>query len=85
MALLNRNQLTDIIPNLKVVGEAILLSVIILQLNFPNFQNLLTCQCLGKASTSAAMLVGIFNPFECDTSDASCDTQHCLSCNQTIF
>ena len=50
MALLNRNELTNIIPN-NSDGKAELLSVIILQLYFPNLQNLFTCQCLDKAST----------------------------------
>ena len=49
--LLNRNQLTNIIPN-NSDGEAELLSVIILQLDFPNLQNLFTRQYFGKASIS---------------------------------
>ena len=59
--------------------EAELLSVIILQINFPNLQSLLTRQCLDKASTSRTISVGIFNPFEYYTYDASCDTKHWLS------
>ena len=71
------NHLTNIITNNSDV-EAELLSAMNFQLNFPNLQNLLTCQCLGKASTSRTILVGIFNSFEYDTPDASCDIQHCL-------
>ena len=49
--LLNRHQLTNIIQN-NSDGVAELLSVIILQLDFPNLQNLFTLQYFGKASTS---------------------------------
>ena len=138
MELLNRNQLTNIISN-KSDGEAELLSVIILQFDFPNLQNLFTCHYFSKASTSSdhlswysGFLSGLFrgvgdkiycyanffvyanfpivirpnfrdqksprganclrgsplppggrkpiffNPFEYDTSSASCETQHCL-------
>ena len=55
--LLNRNQLTNVISNNSEKAE--LLSVIVLQLNLPNLQNLFTCQCLGKASTPRTILVGI--------------------------
>ena len=75
---MNRNELTNIIPN-NSDGEEELLSVIILQLYFPNLQNLFTCQCLDKDSTPSTISVDIFNSFEYDTSDASCDTHHCLS------
>ena len=66
------------IPN-SSDGEAEMFSVIIMQLNFPDLQNLFTRQCLDKASTLRTIRVGIFSPFGYDTSDASCDTQHCLS------
>ena len=61
-------------------GEAKLLSVIILQLDFPNLQNLFTRQYFDKASTSRTIWAGIFSPFEYDTSDAFCDARHCWNC-----
>ena len=56
--MLNRNQLANITPK-NSDREAELLSVIILQLDFPNLQNLFTRQYFGKASTSRTIWVGI--------------------------
>ena len=49
--MLNRNQLTNIIPN-NSDGESELLSVLMLQLDLPNLQNLFTRHYFGKASIS---------------------------------
>ena len=48
----------------------------------PNLQNLFTRKCLGKASTSKTIWVGICNPFEYDTS-VTLNTAYCA--NQKVF
>ena len=47
-----------------VDGEAELLSVIILQLNFPNLQNLFTCQCLGMNAMHPVRLVTLKTTYQ---------------------